>query len=208
MIPSIGVRPTVEDAGRVLLEVHLFDMSQNLYGKLVRVEDFRERYIADIVSKAKLTRPIKVVAACGNGTAGAFAPEALRRMGAEVIEMDTDLDYTFPKYNPNPEDHAMLVQMAQRVRETGADLALGFDGDGDRIGVVLDATGLDESQMPGLVEGTDQAGKLRAELAAVRAHAADDDAARLPETGSGASALVGAEALSSGRRSSDRSVRG
>jgi len=50
--------------------------------------------------------------------------------------------------------------------------------------------------------------RLRAELAAVRAHAADDDAARLPETGSGASALIGAEALSSGRRSSDRSVRG
>ena len=50
--------------------------------------------------------------------------------------------------------------------------------------------------------------RLRAELAAVRAHAADDDAARLPETGSGASALIGAGALSSGRRSSDRSVRG
>jgi phosphomannomutase/phosphoglucomutase len=59
-------------------------------------------------------------------------------MGAEVIEMDTDLDWTFPRYNPNPEDHAMLMQMAARVRETGADLALGFDGDGDRCGVVDD----------------------------------------------------------------------
>jgi phosphomannomutase len=52
--------------------------------------------------------------------------------------MDTDLDWTFPRYNPNPEDHAMLMQMAARVRETGADLALGFDGDGDRCGVVDD----------------------------------------------------------------------
>ena len=107
-------------------------------GTLTRVEDFRERYLEE-VSKVKLSRPIKVVAACGNGTAGAFAPEALRRMGAEVIEMDAELDYTFPKYNPNPEDHAMLVQMAAKVRETGADLALGFDGDGDRCGVVDDS---------------------------------------------------------------------
>ncbi len=107
-------------------------------GRLERIEGFRDRYIAEVTSKVKLTRPLKVVCACGNGTAGAFAPEALRAMGAEVIEMDTDLDYTFPKYNPNPEDHAMLMQMAAKVRETGADLALGFDGDGDRCGVVDD----------------------------------------------------------------------
>ena len=107
-------------------------------GALTRVDGFRERYLEEITAKVKLSRPIKVVAACGNGTAGAFAPEALRRMGAEVIEMDTDLDWTFPRYNPNPEDHAMLMQMAARVRETGADLALGFDGDGDRCGVVDD----------------------------------------------------------------------
>jgi phosphomannomutase/phosphoglucomutase len=79
-----------------------------------------------------------VVAACGNGTAGAFAPEALRRMGAEVIPLDCDLDWTFPRYNPNPEDLEMLHAMAAAVREHGADLALGFDGDGDRCGVVDD----------------------------------------------------------------------
>ena len=107
-------------------------------GRLELIEGFRERYIADVAAKLKVTRPLKVVCACGNGTAGAFAPEALRAMGVEVIEMDTHLDYTFPKYNPNPEDHAMLVQMAEKVKETGADLALGFDGDGDRCGVVDD----------------------------------------------------------------------
>lgn len=109
-------------------------------GRLERIEDFRERYLEEVTRGVKLTRPLKVVAACGNGTAGAFAPEALRRMGAEVVEMDADLDWTFPRYNPNPEDHAMLSQMAARVREAGADLALGFDGDGDRCGVV-DETG-------------------------------------------------------------------
>ena len=107
-------------------------------GRLERVEGFRDRYLEEVTAKVKLTRPIKVVAACGNGTAGAFAADALRMMGAEVIEMDTELDYNFPKYNPNPEDHAMLMQMADRVKETSADLALGFDGDGDRCGVVDD----------------------------------------------------------------------
>jgi phosphomannomutase/phosphoglucomutase len=108
-------------------------------GKLVRVDGVAERYIADAAARAKLTRPLKVIAACGNGTAGAFAPEGLRRMGvAEVIEMDATLDYNFPKYNPNPEDSIMLHAMAQAVREHGADLALGFDGDGDRCGVVDD----------------------------------------------------------------------
>jgi phosphomannomutase/phosphoglucomutase len=107
-------------------------------GSLTRVENFRDRYIDEVVAKVKLSRPLRVVCACGNGTAGAFAPEALRRMGADVIEMDCELDNTFPKYNPNPEDHAMLHEMSKVVRETGADLALGFDGDGDRCGVVDD----------------------------------------------------------------------
>ncbi|OYU69346.1 MAG: phosphomannomutase/phosphoglucomutase [Alphaproteobacteria bacterium PA2] len=110
-------------------------------GSLTHVDGVAERYIADVGAKIALKRPLKVVCACGNGTAGAFAPDALRRMGvAEVIEMDCDLDWTFPRYNPNPEDHEMLHEMAKAVKEHGADLALGFDGDGDRCGVV-DNTG-------------------------------------------------------------------
>jgi phosphomannomutase/phosphoglucomutase len=108
-------------------------------GKLTHVPGVAERYIADVASRVKIDRPLTVVAACGNGTAGAFAPEALRRMGvAVVIEMDADLDWTFPNYNPNPEDQVMLHAMAQAVQVHKADLALGFDGDGDRCGVVDD----------------------------------------------------------------------
>src|SRR6185312_6702405 len=108
-------------------------------GKLTHVSGVAERYIADVASKVKITRPLKVVAACGNGTAGAFAPEALRRMGvAVVIEQDAELDFTFPNYNPNPEDQVMLHAMTAAVKSYGADLALGFDGDGDRCGVVDD----------------------------------------------------------------------
>lgn len=107
-------------------------------GRLERIENFRDRYIAEVSAGVKLSRPIKVIAACGNGTAGAFAPDALRAMGAEVVEMDCDLDWTFPKYNPNPEDSEMLHAMAAAVKAQGADLCLGFDGDGDRCGVVDD----------------------------------------------------------------------
>jgi phosphomannomutase / phosphoglucomutase len=107
-------------------------------GSYTRVENFREQYLEAVTGGHKLSRPIRVVAACGNGTAGIVAPEALKRIGADVIPMDTELDYTFPKYNPNPEDLHMLHAMADAVREYGADLCLGFDGDGDRCGVVDD----------------------------------------------------------------------
>ncbi|HEY2035280.1 MAG TPA: phosphomannomutase/phosphoglucomutase [Rhizomicrobium sp.] len=107
-------------------------------GSYTYIENFREQYLDAVTKGHKLSRPIKVVAACGNGTAGAFAPEALKRIGADVIPMDTELDYTFPKYNPNPEDMEMLHAMAAAVREHKADICVGFDGDGDRCGVVDD----------------------------------------------------------------------
>jgi mannose/fructose-specific phosphotransferase system component IIA len=97
-------------------------------GKLTYIDGMREKYIKALVGDFKLKNPIKVIAACGNGAAGAYSPDALRMMGAEVIEMDCNLDYTFPKYNPNPEDIEMLHSMAELVRETGADVAFGFDG--------------------------------------------------------------------------------
>ena len=107
-------------------------------GGYAYVTDMRERYIADVADTVSLERKLKVIAACGNGTAGAFAPEALTRMGVEVVPMDAELDFTFPRYNPNPEDMKMLHAMQDAVREHGADVALGFDGDGDRCGVVDD----------------------------------------------------------------------
>jgi phosphomannomutase / phosphoglucomutase len=100
------------------------------------VADFPSRYITDLTNCPKIKRKLKVVAACGNGTAGAFAPKVLEMLGCEVMPLDTDLDFTFPHYNPNTEDLHMLHAMAKKVRETGADIALGFDGDGDRCGVV------------------------------------------------------------------------
>ncbi len=95
-----------------------------------------ERYIASLTDRPKLKRRLKVVAACGNGTAGAFAPQVLEAIGCEVIPLDCDLDHSFPRYNPNPEDMKMLHAIADAVLEHKADVGLGFDGDGDRCGVV------------------------------------------------------------------------
>jgi phosphomannomutase/phosphoglucomutase len=104
------------------------------------IDNFPARYIADLTNRPKLKRKLRVVAACGNGTAGAFAPEVLEKLGCEVIPLDCELDHTFPKYNPNPEDMEMLHAMRDAVLAHKADVAFGFDGDGDRCGVV-DNTG-------------------------------------------------------------------
>ncbi|AVT77414.1 phosphoglucosamine mutase / phosphomannomutase [Rhodopseudomonas palustris] len=107
-------------------------------GSYVFHPNFPARYIGDLTKHAKLKRKLKVVVACGNGTAGAFAPQVMEAIGCEVIPLDTELDHTFPKYNPNPEDMEMLHAIRDAVLQHKADLGLGFDGDGDRCGVVDD----------------------------------------------------------------------
>ena len=105
-------------------------------GSYTFVSDMRERYMADLANRAPIGRKLKVVAACGNGTAGLFAEQVLKSLGIDVIPLDCELDYNFPRYNPNPEDLKMLHAMRDKVLETGADVGLAFDGDGDRCGVV------------------------------------------------------------------------
>src|SRR6201989_141381 len=105
-------------------------------GSYAFVENFPARYIADLTKRPKLKRKLKVVCACGNGTAGAFSPRVLEAIGCEVVPLDCELDHTFPRYNPNPEDMKMLHAMRDAVLVNRADVALGFDGDGDRCGVV------------------------------------------------------------------------
>src|SRR3989441_2972470 len=105
-------------------------------GAYAFVENFPARYIADLTNRPKLERRLKVVCACGNGTAGAFAPKVLEAIGCEVVPLDCELDHTFPNYNPNTEDMKMLHAMCDSVLAHKADVALGFDGDGDRCGVV------------------------------------------------------------------------
>ncbi|MDA9081773.1 phosphomannomutase/phosphoglucomutase [Candidatus Pelagibacter sp.] len=105
-------------------------------GSEKKIENFQKVYKDDLISKNKIKKKIKAVVACGNGTAGIFAPDILRGIGCEVIELDCKLDWTFPKYNPNPEDLKMLHEIAKAVKDSSADIGFGFDGDGDRVGVI------------------------------------------------------------------------
>jgi phosphomannomutase/phosphoglucomutase len=105
-------------------------------GSYTHIRSMADRYIKDLTDRPNIKRPLKVVAACGNGTAGAFAPPVLKGVGVEVIPLHCRLDHSFPNHNPNPEDMAMLKALSAKVLETGADVGLAFDGDGDRCGVV------------------------------------------------------------------------
>ncbi|MHA1525267.1 MAG: phosphomannomutase/phosphoglucomutase [Alphaproteobacteria bacterium] len=105
-------------------------------GTYTMVPDLAQRYMDDLTSRAKFTRRLKAVVACGNGTAGPFAPRVLEALNVEVIPLDCTPDYTFPNYNPNPEDLKMLRAVSSAVLEAQADIGLAFDGDGDRCGVV------------------------------------------------------------------------
>ena len=107
-------------------------------GKEKVIKGFDKIYKKDLIDKNKIKKKIKAVVACGNGTAGIFAPDILRGIGCEVIELDCKLDWTFPKYNPNPEDLKMLHAITKSVKENNADIGCGFDGDGDRCGVIDD----------------------------------------------------------------------
>ena len=103
-------------------------------GGLKKINDFKKIYIQDLIKKNKINKKIKAVVACGNGTAGIFAPDILRGIGCDVIELDCKLDWSFPRYNPNPEDLEMLRAISKAVKDNNADIGFVFDGDGDRCG--------------------------------------------------------------------------
>ena len=123
------------DEMKELKDIVINEKFSNGKGSYKKIENYKNRYI-DYLSKNKINKKIKAVVACGNGTAGIFAPTILRNIGCEVVELDCNLDFTFPKYNPNPEDIKMLHEIAKCVKENNADIGFGFDGDGDRVGVI------------------------------------------------------------------------
>ncbi|MDD5250441.1 MAG: phosphomannomutase/phosphoglucomutase [Rhodocyclaceae bacterium] len=98
-------------------------------------EAYLER-IVNHVDGVKLARPMKIVVDCGNGVAGALAPELFRRMGCEVIELFCNVDGSFPNHHPDPSKPENLRDVQRVLEETDAELGLAFDGDGDRLGVV------------------------------------------------------------------------
>jgi Phosphomannomutase len=138
---KMGIKKGLTHAGEEMKELKDITLNQKFTegkGTEIQIENFQKIYKEDLIQKNKIKKKIKAVVACGNGTAGAFAPDILRGIGCDVIELDCNLDWTFPKYNPNPEDMEMLHAIAKTVKENNADVGFGFDGDGDRVGVIDD----------------------------------------------------------------------
>jgi len=138
---KMGIKKGLTHAPEEMKELKDITLNQkfiNGEGNIKKIDDFQNVYKNDLIAKNPLNKKIKAVVACGNGTAGIFAPEILRGIGCEVIELDCELDWTFPKYNPNPEDLEMLHAISSAVKENNADIGFGFDGDGDRVGVIDD----------------------------------------------------------------------
>jgi phosphomannomutase/phosphomannomutase/phosphoglucomutase len=108
----------------------------NPKGRL-KTMDITADYVREILNRIKLgSRKLKVVVDCGNGTAGFIGPRILRELGCEVVELYCESDPTFPNHHPDPVKAENCVDLVKVVKESGADLGIGFDGDGDRIGVV------------------------------------------------------------------------
>jgi phosphomannomutase/phosphoglucomutase len=101
-----------------------------------RSESISELYARDLAGRVRMGKKLRVVVDTGNGTAGAFAPDILRRAGLEVIEQFTELDPDFPNHEPDPALKQTVEALGSRVRSEKADLGFAFDGDGDRMGVV------------------------------------------------------------------------
>ena len=104
-------------------------------GKL-RSEDVSARYLARITGDVKLARPMRIAIDCGNGVAGALAPQLFRALGCEVTELFCEVDGTFPNHHPDPAHPENLQDLIRALRDTDAEIGLAFDGDGDRLGVV------------------------------------------------------------------------
>ncbi len=98
--------------------------------------DILDKYIERITSDLKLARPMKVVIDCGNGVAGAAAPQIFKAIGCETTELFCEVDGTFPNHHPDPSQAENLVDLIKAVKDTGSEFGMAFDGDGDRLGIV------------------------------------------------------------------------
>jgi len=101
-----------------------------------READIAAKYLERIVGGIKLARPMKIAVDCGNGVAGATAPELFRRLGCNVEELFCEVDGNFPNHHPDPSVPENLKDLIAALQNGDAEVGLAFDGDGDRLGVV------------------------------------------------------------------------
>lgn len=134
-IVSFGAAPVADEEISEIKEIALNGTYVSGSG-INYSDDVSSKYLNRISSVINLQRPLKVVIDAGNAIAGKFAPILFRRLGCEVVELYCDLDGNFPNHLPNPEHEANLIDLKHKVKETKADIGIGFDGDGDRVGII------------------------------------------------------------------------
>ncbi|MDP1692909.1 MAG: phosphomannomutase/phosphoglucomutase [Burkholderiaceae bacterium] len=117
---------------RQRIEAERYTAGKGRIGKMNILAEYRQRIVGD----AKLARKMKIVVDSGNGIPGASAPGILRALGCQVVEMYSEVDGNFPNHHPDPSKPENLAELIERVKTTGAEIGLAFDGDGDRLGVV------------------------------------------------------------------------
>ena len=101
-----------------------------------RTHDIKPAYVKRIAGDVKLSRPMKIVVDCGNGSPAAVAPELFKALGCELIKLFCTVDGNFPNHHPVPSQPKNLQDVIRALRETDAEIGIAFDGDGDRLGVV------------------------------------------------------------------------
>ena len=106
--------------------------------KVIDAPGLIDAYVADVVARLPLARPLKLVIDCGNGAGGVVAPKLFRAMGCEVISLYDEVDGHFPNHHPDPAEPENLAVLIQAVKDNKADCGLAFDGDADRLGLVTD----------------------------------------------------------------------
>ena len=128
--------------------LHLDHDELNIFYKIIKEEKFatgngtlnkinyQEEYVQMLVSKAKITKPLKVVIDTGNGTTSIIVKEVFDKLGLDVIYLNAESDGSFPVHNPDPNDEENLKVLKNKILELKADVGIGFDGDGDRVGIV------------------------------------------------------------------------
>ena len=134
-----GIKLVIDDkpvSGTEIFELSKTDISLKDTNGENRFLDIKNNYITEVKNSFNF-KNLKVVVDCGNGAAGIIAPELLRAVGCEVIEIFCDVDGNFPNHHPDPGKEKNLVDLIEKVKEVSADVGVAFDGDGDRLGACL-----------------------------------------------------------------------